>query len=180
LSFLFYHFLHNPDKLIAAQKEVDDVVGDSALELEHLSKLKYIKASIYEALRYMGPIGLMVKRAKQDTTLAGKYKVDSKAQIICNLKPFHHDPKVWGDDADVFRPERMLNGGYESLPPNAFKAFGDGERACIGRAFTEQEMIMAVALILQRFQVEMADPSYSFRESRSPIVYTSADMVTRH
>ncbi|OCL14690.1 bifunctional P-450/NADPH-P450 reductase [Glonium stellatum] len=162
LSFLFYHFLNNPATLIAAQKEVDEIVGDGALELQHLPKLKYIKASLYEALRYMGPIGVIVKRAKQDTLLAGKYKVDTKMQLICNLKPFHHDPKVWGDDAGVFRPERMLNGGYERLPPNAFKPFGDGERACIGRAFTEQEMIMAVALILQRFQVEMADPSYAF------------------
>lgn len=53
-----------------------------------------------------------------------------------------------------------MNGGYENLPPNSFKAFGDGERACIGRGFAEQEMILVVALILQKFQVEMADLSY--------------------
>ena len=70
-----------------------------------------------------------------------------------------------GDDADVFRPERWLNGGFEKLPKNAFKPFGDGERACIGRGFAEQEMIIIVALILQKFQVEAADPSYVLGES---------------
>jgi cytochrome P450 len=84
--------------------------------------------------------------------------------ILMNLRGLHHDPKVWGDDADVFRPERFLNGGWESLPPNSWKAFGDGMRACIGRTFAEQEMIMTVALILQKFQVELADPGYQLRK----------------
>jgi len=65
-----------------------------------------------------------------------------------------------GDDGDVFRPERLLDGRFEALPSNAFKPFGRGRRACIGRAFAEQEMVMATTLILQRFQVELADPSY--------------------
>ncbi|KAF2651941.1 cytochrome P450 [Lophiostoma macrostomum CBS 122681] len=161
LSFLFFHLLKNPETYMKAQKEVDDVVGDKPIEYKHLSKFVYIKYAIFEALRYMGPIAFIAKHAKKPTKLAGKYDIDPADQILCNLRPFHHDPKVWGDDADVFRPERFLNGGWESLPKNAFKAFGDGERACIGRGFTEQEMILTVALILQKFQVEMADPSYS-------------------
>ena len=36
-------------------------------------------------------------------------------------------------------------------------------RACIGRGFAEQEMIMNIALVLQRFQLEMADPSYELQ-----------------
>jgi cytochrome P450/NADPH-cytochrome P450 reductase len=95
----------------------------------------------------------------------GKYAVDPKDQIMMNLYGLHHDPKVWGDDANVFRPERFLDGGWERLPKNSWKAFGDGARACIGRTFAEQEMIMVVALILQKFQVELADPSYNLRKS---------------
>ena len=49
---------------------------------------------------------------------------------------------------------------FDKIPPDAWKPFGVGMRACIGRAFTEQEMLLNVALILQRFQVEMADPTY--------------------
>ncbi len=79
---------------------------------------------------------------------------------MLNYHGLHYDPKVWGDDADVFRPERFLDGAWDRLPKNSWKAFGDGPRACIGRIFAEQEMIMIVALILQKFQVELADPSY--------------------
>ena len=98
--------------------------------------------------------------SKKATRLAEKYQIDPSWQIICNLNGLHHDPKVWGGDADVFRPERFLDGGWEKVPRNAWKPFGNGARACIGRAFAEQEMILNVALILQRFQLEMANPSY--------------------
>jgi cytochrome P450/NADPH-cytochrome P450 reductase len=155
-----YHLLKNPEKYHAAQAEVDRVLGDGALELKHLSELKYVEACIRETLRYQGPISQFVVSPKEDTVIANKYRVPKGFNFQCMLKGLHHDVKVWGDDVDVFRPERFLDGGYEELPPNAYKPFGNGRRACIGRAFAEQEMIMTTALILQRFQVEMADPSY--------------------
>ncbi|KAL5412471.1 hypothetical protein PMIN06_008411 [Paraphaeosphaeria minitans] len=160
LSFLFYHLLKNPEKYMAVQEEVDRVLGDKPLEPKHLSELIYVKFAIYEALRFMGPITMNSKGPKQKTRIAGKYEVESDWQILLNLKPFMRDPKVWGDDGDQFKPERFLNGGFERLPPNAWKPFGDGMRSCIGRGFAEQEMVMTVALMVQNFQVEMADPSY--------------------
>ena len=163
LSFVFYHLLRNPDKLVAAQEEVDRIIGNNAIEEKHLPQLKYVEACIREALRFQGPIGVLGVRAKNPTKLAGKYEIDPSWHIQCNLHGMHHDPKVWSDDADVFRPERLLNGGWESLPRNAWKPFGNGARACIGRALAEQEMILNMALILQRFQVEMANPSYDLR-----------------
>lgn len=41
--------------------------------------------------------------------------------------------------------------------------FGNGMRACIGRGFAEQEMVMNIALVLQRFQLELADPNYELK-----------------
>lgn len=81
-----------------------------------------------------------------------------------NLYGLHHDPAVWGNDANFFRPERFLDGAWDRIPPNAWKPFGDGMRACIGRTFAEQEMILVTALILQNFQVELADPTYNLRK----------------
>ena len=82
---------------------------------------------------------------------------------MCNLKGLHHDPAVYGEDANEFRPERFLDGGWEKLPSNAWKPFGTGARACIGRALAEQELLITCALIFQRFVVEMADPNYELR-----------------
>ena len=163
MSFLFYHLLKNPEKLVAAQEEVDRIVGDNAIEERHIPQLKYVEACVRETLRFQGPIAFNAVHAKEPTKLAGKYEIDPSWQVICNLKGLHHDVKIWGDDVESFRPERMLNGGFEKLPRNAWKPFGNGMRACIGRTFAEQEMTLNVALILQRFQVEFSDPSYDLR-----------------
>jgi len=159
-----YHLLKNPDKLHILQAEVDLVLGNGPIELHHLAKLKYLDACVKETLRCQGPIGIITVHPKEDTVIGGKYFVDKNTSIILNIKGNHHDPKIWGADHQLFRPERFLNGGFEALPPNSFKPFGNGSRACIGRAFAEQEMMLATALIFQRFQIEMADPGYNLSE----------------
>jgi cytochrome P450/NADPH-cytochrome P450 reductase len=156
-----YHLLKNPEIYHKAQAEVDQVVGNDALELKHISQLKYLEACLRETLRFQGPINVIVVTPKADTVIGSKYRVKKGTGILFNLAGFHHDPKVWGDDAELFKPERFLDGKSEALPPNAFKPFGNGMRACIGRAFAEQEMLLATAMVLQRFQAEFVDPSYN-------------------
>ncbi|KAI0389114.1 cytochrome P450 [Xylariaceae sp. FL0594] len=163
LSFLFYQLLKNPETYHKAQEEVDRVLGNDVLRPEHLPRLKYIEACIRETLRVQGPISALNVLPLKDTVIGGKYRVSANESILCSVRGLHHDRRIWGDDADVFRPERLMDGNWEKLPPNAWKPFGNGERACIGRFFAEQEMLMAVAMILQRFQVSMVDPSYDLR-----------------
>jgi cytochrome P450/NADPH-cytochrome P450 reductase len=87
--------LKNPETYIRAQQEVDRVLGTGPMEAKHLSELPYLKYSIFEALRFMGPISLTSKRAIEDTVIGGKYRIKKSDVIMFNLKPFHHDPKVW-------------------------------------------------------------------------------------
>ncbi|KAI0976920.1 cytochrome P450 [Xylaria arbuscula] len=163
LSFLFYNLLKNPETYHKAQQEVDRILGDGVLKPEHLTQFKYVEASIRETLRVTSPITILTVGAIEDTVIGGKYRVTTDDALTCNIRGMHHDRRVWGEDADVFRPERLLDGKWEKLPPNAWKPFGNGARACIGRFFAEQEMIIATVMLLQRFQVSMVDPSYNLR-----------------
>ena len=161
MSFMFYNFLKNPDKLLKAQQEVDEVVGDGPIEVSHLSKLKYIDACIKETLRVQSPIPTIARRPKSPQLVGGQYYIDENTPVIVSLTLLHLDPVIWGEDAKSFRPERMLD--MSKVPAGAWKPFGTGMRSCIGRAFAEQEAIAATALILQRFQVELADPAYDLK-----------------
>lgn len=139
---------------------MDSIIGDDNLTPEHLPKLKYVDAVLKESLRLhpsaaqigMGPV-------RHDGVLTGKYRYFANDTMILNLVDLHKDPKVWGVDTAAFRPERMLDGGFERLSPNSWKPFGNGVRACIGRDFAMQEATMALALILQRFEIRKADPA---------------------
>jgi cytochrome P450/NADPH-cytochrome P450 reductase len=104
---MMYHLCKNPEKFLKAQAEVDKVIGDAAIDLKHLPQSKYVEACIRETLRFMGPITMITRHAKEDTVLGGRDQISSKMPLQLNLKGLHHDPKVWGDDANVFRPERQ-------------------------------------------------------------------------
>lgn len=165
MAFMMLNLLDNPECLQKCYQEVDEVVGDNALEASHLPKLKYIEAAIRETLRFLGPITLNIRHCREkETVIGGKYRVTSDMPLMVNLMGLHHDTAVWGNDAEKFRPERLMNGGWEALPSHAWQPFGTGARACIGRALAEQEMLIAAALIFQRFIVEKADPDYQLSE----------------
>jgi cytochrome P450/NADPH-cytochrome P450 reductase len=44
-----------------------------------------------------------------------------------------------------------------------YQPFGNGVRACIGRAFAWQEALMVMAMILQNFDMQLDDPAYQLR-----------------
>ncbi|KAH7322430.1 cytochrome P450 [Stachybotrys elegans] len=161
LCFIWYFLTSNPETLRKAQQEVDELVGDKVLTYDILRKLKYLDACMKEALRLQHPVSLLTRFSTRDTVIGGKYFI-KKGQMVSGIwRHFHRDPKVWGEDADEFRPERMLDVNMQKMPPNSWKPFGDGLRACIGRGFAEQEILITMAMVLQRFDVRKSDPDYN-------------------
>ncbi|KAK8075467.1 hypothetical protein PG997_010130 [Apiospora hydei] len=160
LSFLWYFLCKNPHAMRKAREEVDEIVGDGVLAYDMLRNLKYLDACMKETLRMQHPVTLFTRFSTRDTVLGGKYFIH-KGQMVSGIwRHFHRDPEAWGDDADSFRPERMLDAEFSKMPPNAWKPFGDGLRACIGRGFAEQEMLICMAMVLQKFDMELVNPDY--------------------
>ncbi|KAI0075350.1 bifunctional P-450/NADPH-P450 reductase [Panus rudis PR-1116 ss-1] len=162
LTFVIYYLLRSPDTMLKLREEIDTNIGDRPMKPTDLHKLPYLLAVLRETLRLAPTAPARTVAPLEDTTLkGGKYFVQKDQAITLNIYMIHRDPAVWGDDAEEFRPERMLDGKFEALPPNAWQPFGFGMRACIGRAFAWQEAQMALVAILQRFDFVMQDPSYT-------------------
>ncbi|KAH8751145.1 fatty acid hydroxylase [Hyaloscypha sp. PMI_1271] len=166
LSFLFYNLLKNPAAYQAAQKQVDEVVGRGPIKVDHMSKLPYIEACLRETLRLTPTAPAITIQALPDSAgdkislAGGKYVIKAGQPIICLLPKIHRDPAVYGDDAESFIPERMLDEPFSKLPNNSWKPFGNGMRGCIGRPFAWQEAILTTAMLLQTFNFRFDDPSY--------------------
>ncbi|RMZ69227.1 hypothetical protein GMOD_00003168 [Pyrenophora seminiperda CCB06] len=163
LSFTFYYLLKSPEVYQKAQQEVDDVIGKGPVTVDHLSRIPYLTAILRESIRLQPTAPLIAVTAKEDTTLGGKYAVKAGQPIVCSLHMIHRDPAAYGEDADEFRPERMLEAEFERRNkefPNCWKPFGNGMRACIGRAFAWQEALLVLVLLLQNFNFSMDDPAY--------------------
>ncbi|MGZ8259006.1 MAG: bifunctional cytochrome P450/NADPH--P450 reductase [Caldimonas sp.] len=160
LSFATYFLCKNPEVLKKARAEVDAALGGEMPRIEHLARLRYIEQILMESLRIWPTAPAFALRPLGDTVIAGKYPVTKRDTLMVLTPVLHRDPKVWGDDVEAFRPERFAPEAMEKLPPNAWKPFGNGQRACIGRPFAMQEAQLLISMILQRFDLIEDDPSY--------------------
>ena len=168
LSFLFYYLLKSPVALRCAQEEVDSVIGNASIGVEHLSKLPYINAMLRETLRLQPTAAIYSLQIRPDATeestiIGGKYLIKKGEPLVAVLPKIQTDHTVYGEDALAWKPERMLDENFNKLPANAWKPFGNGMRGCIGRPFAWQEAQLVVAILLQNFQFFPEDPSYQLR-----------------
>ncbi|HPG81030.1 MAG TPA: cytochrome P450 [Piscinibacter sp.] len=160
LSFATYLLVKNPRTLTKLRAEIDAVLGTEVPRVEHIAKLKYTEQVLMETLRIWPTAPAFALRSNDDTVIGGKYAI-TRADTLMVLAPtLHRDPKVWGDDAEEFRPERFEPEAAAALPPNSWKPFGNGQRACIGRAFAMQEAQLVLAMMIQRFDIVADDPAY--------------------
>ncbi|KAK0212347.1 fatty acid hydroxylase [Desarmillaria ectypa] len=168
MAFTVYFLLKNLEKMRKLRAEIDEVLGRRPLEVGDLDKLPYLVAVMRESLR-LGPTAATRTAAPiEDTTLGGgKYFVKAGSSLIIQTYLMHRDPKVWGEDAEEFCPERMMDGKFEALPPNTWQPFGFGLRACIGRPFAWQEVMLVLTSILQKSDLSLVDPSYTLQLSQS-------------
>lgn len=127
LSFAFYYLLKNPATYFKAQQEVDNVVGKGKITADHMKQLHYIEAVLRETLRLEPTAPAIVRGPRQEntepvTTLeGGTYALKKDAQVMCLLGKIQRDPAVYGEDANEFRPERMLDEPFQKLPKHAYK-----------------------------------------------------------
>src|SRR5262249_56960539 len=83
----------------------------------------------------------------------GKYKREKGSFITSPVAALPRDRSVWGPNPDASNPDNFSREAEAARPVNAWKPFGNGQRACIGRGFAMHEAALAIGMILQRFKL---------------------------
>jgi cytochrome P450/NADPH-cytochrome P450 reductase len=154
LSFALHYLVKNPAVLQLAQAEVDAMWGDDPAPqptFEQVGKLRYIRQVLNEALRLWPTAAAYSREATKDTLLGGKYPI-KKGQWVVVLAPSLHRDPVWGDNVETFDPSRFTPEQEKARPVHAFKPFGTGERACIGRQFALHEATLLLGMLIHRYR----------------------------
>jgi cytochrome P450 / NADPH-cytochrome P450 reductase len=151
LSFALYLLLKNPDVLSKAYEEVDQVLTSPIPTYKQVTQLKYIRMILNEALRLYPTAPQFTLYAKEDMVLGGKYPIKKRQNVVVLLPQLHRDKTAWGEDAEEFRPERFED--PKKVPHDAYKPFGNGQRACIGMQFALHEATLVLGMILQHFDL---------------------------
>lgn len=69
----------------------------------------------------------------------------------------HHNPEIWGDDHDTFKPSRFLGDDAENLK-RFLSPFSMGHRMCIGKNMAMTNMLKLVSTTFKHYHLEMEDP----------------------
>ena len=160
--------------------ELDQQLGGrSTLDLAYESEYQalqsgYVGAVQNEVLRLYSPVQFIMRDTITTTTL---YDTDGDSHlvpkdILCliNIPAAFHNSKIWGDNnlppaqrhelhnspACDFNPSRWLRTNKDSKAgATGYWPFGQGVRACLGKAFALVEMTAVLSTIFTKHSMEL-------------------------
>ncbi|ORY58587.1 cytochrome P450 [Pseudomassariella vexata] len=157
-----------PHAYYTLQQEIDDAIAKGAVsnpaKADEGRQLPYLQAVIYEGLRINIPFsGLVSKKVPpRGDTILGHF-VPGGTRIGHSTLSVQRSKSVFGDDADLFRPERWLHVNTETL--NELKqhvelVFGYGRWGCSGKSVAFMELNKVYIELLRRFNFQLIDPMH--------------------
>ncbi|WP_432196248.1 cytochrome P450 [Streptomyces sp. bgisy027] len=168
MSFALYYLAKHPTALELVRREVDALWGDDAdpePSYDEIGRLTYTRQVLNEALRLWPTAAVFARQAREDTLLGGRIPLRA-GQAALVLTPMLHRQSVWGDNPERFDPARFTPEAERARPVHAFKPFGTGERACIGRQFALHEATMLLAMLVHRYRLhDHADYRLTVKET---------------
>ncbi|KAI3616472.1 cytochrome p450 [Moniliophthora roreri] len=164
IEWLIVAMLAFPDVQQKVQAEIDAVIGQARIPtLADMENLPYMRAVVKEVrTSYVGVLRFQwadfMLRLRQDDIYEG-YHIPKGSWIIPSVLAMNHDPATYGQDPDVFRPERFLNedGTHKESPSDTkdegHYSFGFGRRICPGRHLASNS-ILSFAIVLWAAKLE--------------------------
>ncbi|CAG8771037.1 5055_t:CDS:2, partial [Racocetra persica] len=164
LSLTLYFLAKDPDTQDRLRKEVSDVLTDrnyypTVDEIEHL---KYLECVFKEAIRLIPPASAVLRYTSKDEIMNG-YLVTKDTPLWIPIYAIHHDPLIWGDDAEDFNPSRWLDPEVKSkITHTNFLPFGAGPKSCLGMKMAYLEFKCLLSVIIRNFEFRLVE-GYTFK-----------------
>ncbi|GAP87059.1 putative cytochrome P450 [Rosellinia necatrix] len=172
LTWCLYLLMRNQPVMRKVREEARELLETNGLDLQQLGNkgdassavfspafLPYTMAVFYETLRLYPPIPFEIRECERATTLPDGTFLPEKAIVVWSLWAMNRSKITWGEDADVFRPERWLTeeGKLITKGPSEFPVFYGGQRICLGKRMAE---IIATQVIATMTSIFEFTPAY--------------------
>ncbi|CAI5455247.1 unnamed protein product [Caenorhabditis angaria] len=152
LTLLFNFLAIFPD---VQEKLYEEIRSLEDFSFETLCELPYLGFCIFETLRLYPHASPLQHRICTFDCKIEDMEFKNGFETILNPWMAHHDPLIWGNDVETFRPTRFTE--LTEIQKRAFMPFGVGPRQCVGMRFAILEIKTTVFRILQEYSVHCND-----------------------
>ena len=127
---------------------------------------KYARLAYLESMRLLPPFYILNYDKKKSKC---PFHFDKPETIHISVIHLQRIPEYWGDDAEMFKPERFET-GLSNLVKGSYVPFGIGERVCPGIA-----MSMKVGPALLQYLIN----NYEFKLFQEPVIKKRLHLTTQ-
>jgi cytochrome P450 len=150
LTWTLFLLAQHPEVMADLHDELHGTLRGGAPTVEQLARLPLLERVIRESLRLLPPVSYY-SRGNVEPARLGPYSLRKGTTVVLSHYVTHHMPDLYP------QPERFLPDRWRSINPSpyAYLPFGAGPRMCVGATFAMQTLKIALAVILQRFRLEV-------------------------
>jgi cytochrome P450 len=153
LTWTWYLLSLHPEARRRLRAEVLNAIGERPPASIDLEKMPFTDQVFSEALRLFPPAWIITRRAEEEDAF-GSYRVSPGSLVIISPYVVHRLPEYWKNPLG-FDPDRFHPGEKEGKGRFSFIPFGGGPRLCIGNQFAVLEARLILAMVIQKFRLDL-------------------------
>jgi cytochrome P450 len=172
-----YAVLKHPEVLARVQHEADALFAGGNVEDADLKRLPSVRGAIMETMRLYPVAVAQMRTATRDFTFAGHLiRKDETVYIATSVPHFlsEHYPNPTAFDVDRYEQPRA-----EHLRSGAYSPYGRGQHTCLGKSLADVQMLISMARLFHRLDLELVPPDYTLAMRTAPSLAPSASFKVR-
>jgi len=142
---------------LAKNQEVQDKLRADLKQYGEGSK--YLEQCLNETLRLYP--GAMTNRELTEDIYHDNFRLVKGLCFNISLYSVHRDPKYWGPDAEIWRPDRFDPHLAAKFHPAQFIPFGIGPRNCVGYNLAKLELSKFTVQFILKYRIETCPTTQS-------------------
>jgi benzoate 4-monooxygenase len=136
--------------------ELDASITDTDSIATHVQvkNLPFLRRCIDEAMRLHSTSALSLPRLVTAPAGVSFEGIHFPMRTVLNVPSYtlHHSASIWGEDVEVFNPDRFLPEILTQRQRMAFNPFSHGSRACVGQNVAMMELQLIVGTLFRRYE----------------------------
>jgi cytochrome P450 len=162
-----YTVLKHPHVKARVIEEVDQLFAAGRVDEEGLlRKLPALNGAIMETMRLYPIAVAQMRTANKDFVFDGHRILEGEMIYIGTSVP-HFMEEYW-PDATTFDIDRYEKPRAEHLQPGVYSPYGRGPHTCLGKSLAEVQMLLSMARLFHRLDLELESPGYVLETKTAP------------